>query len=164
MPVASNTPAPEAPPPVGNLVLNVAESCNLGCTYCFADEGDYSTGATMMEVETAKRSLEFLFRESGEAQRLHVTLFGGEPLMNFSVLREAVTYGEELAAKHGKQLDFTMTTNATLLKPDVTAFFQEHRIGLTVHRLSETLDGDLDEIISALRLAEEEERMEASEA
>jgi len=125
-------PVPEQAPPVGNLVLNVAERCNMGCSYCFAEGGDYGQGDAIMGVDVAKQAIDFLFREAGDAQRVSITLFGGEPLLNLPVLREAVDYGYRKGKEAGKHVNFTMTTNATLLTEEVSRFLHDHDVGVTV--------------------------------
>ena len=104
------------------LCLNVAHDCNLRCSYCFADEGEYHGKRELMPEETAKAALDFLVRESGDRKNLEVDFFGGEPLMNFDVVKRAVAYGRELERTCGKHFRFTLTTNGVLLNDDILAF------------------------------------------
>ena len=104
------------------LCLNVAHDCNLRCTYCFADEGEYRGRRGMMSADVGKTALDFLVRSSGERRHLEVDFFGGEPLMNFRVVQELVAYGRELEQQHDKQFRFTLTTNGVLLTDEVLDF------------------------------------------
>jgi len=128
-------PAPKLPPmpfPQRTLVLNVANDCNLGCSYCFASQGDYGTPKRMMSEETARRSVDFLLSNSGAHKSVTIVFFGGEPLMNLKLIRRLVDYANEAGAKAGKQVDFTMTTNATYLTREVIDFLSESHIGVSV--------------------------------
>ncbi len=133
---AREKPAPpppaEKPPALGNLVLNVSEKCNMGCTYCFADGGDYGGGEKLMSVETALRSIDFLFREAGDSKDVTITLFGGEPLMAMDVIKQSVAYGYKKGAAAGKRVNFTMTTNATLITEEAAHFLNDNDVGVTV--------------------------------
>ena len=104
------------------LCLNVAHDCNLRCSYCFADEGEYRGRRGMMSEEVAKAALDFLVRESGNRRNLEVDFFGGEPLMNFGVVKAVVQYGRELEKTHDKHFRFTLTTNGVLLNDEVLDF------------------------------------------
>ena len=104
------------------LCLNVAHDCNLRCSYCFADEGEYRGRRGMMSAEVGKAALDFLVRSSGNRRNLEVDFFGGEPLMNFPVVKELVAYGRELEQKHDKRFRFTLTTNGVLLTDEILAF------------------------------------------
>ncbi|MBD5559916.1 MAG: thioether cross-link-forming SCIFF peptide maturase [Clostridia bacterium] len=99
-------------PVVKALCLLVAQDCNLRCDYCFAEGGEYHRGRSVMSEETAKAALDFLVASSGNRRQLEVDFFGGEPLLNFDVVRETVAYGRELEKKHDKIFRFTLTTNA----------------------------------------------------
>ena len=127
---------PLVPVPLSTMVLNVTNQCNLACTYCY-EYGEDKIVQTengrqpkWMSDETARESVDFLLRESGP--EAHLTFFGGETLMNFKVLQTAVAYATERAAALGKTIDFSLTTNATLLKPEVIEFLAEHRFGVTI--------------------------------
>jgi uncharacterized protein len=97
------------------LCLHVAHDCNLRCAYCFAGTGDYHSGRRLMSSATAIRALQFLIDHSGERRNIEVDFFGGEPLLNFETIKQAVLYGREAEAKTGKRIHFTVTTNGILL-------------------------------------------------
>ena len=127
---------PLTPVPLSTMVLNVTNQCNLSCTYCY-EYGEDKIVQTengkqpkMMTEETARESVDFLMRESGTDA--HMTFFGGETLLNFRVLKSTVAYATAQAAALGKTIDFSMTTNATLLSPEVIEFLAEHRFGVTI--------------------------------
>ena len=107
------------------LCLHICHDCNLRCKYCFADEGAYHGGREMMSFETAKAAIDFLIAGSGSRKVLEVDFFGGEPLMNFDVIRRTVYYAKAEAEKVGKRFLFTTTTNALLLNDEITAFLNE---------------------------------------
>jgi uncharacterized protein len=124
--------------PLKSIVLNLAQGCNLSCSYCFADEGLYHDKKYgMMESATARSGIDMAFSE-GEGH-VHVTFFGGEPTMNWHVLVEAVRHGEALALEKGRSIDFSVTTNGALLTDERIAFLADHRIGVSV-----SLDGPPD--------------------
>ena len=125
---------PLTPVPLSTMVLNVTNQCNLSCTYCY-EYGEDKIVQTengkqpkMMTEQTARESVDFLLRESGKDA--HMTFFGGETLLNFRVLKTTVAYATEQAAALGKTIDFSMTTNATLLSPEVIDFLAEHKLSL----------------------------------
>ena len=107
------------------LCLHISHDCNLRCQYCFADEGAYHAVREVMSLETAKAAIDFLIKESGTRRILEVDFFGGEPLMNFSVLKETVAYAKAEGEKHGKKFLFTTTTNALLLDDEKGAYLNE---------------------------------------
>ncbi len=107
------------------LCLHICHDCNLRCKYCFADEGAYHAKREAMSFETAKAAIDFLLKNSGKRKVLEVDFFGGEPLMNLSVIKETVYYAKEEAAKLGKRFLFTTTTNALLLDDETIKFFNE---------------------------------------
>ena len=107
------------------LCLHICHDCNLRCKYCFADEGAYHAKREMMSLEVAKAAIDFLLKESGKRKVLEVDFFGGEPLMNLSVIKETVYYAKAEAAKLGKRFLFTTTTNALLLDDETIKFFNE---------------------------------------
>jgi uncharacterized protein len=124
------------PFPLTTMVLNVTNQCNLACTYCYEYGEDkivdtaHGKQAKFMAEETARQSVEFLLRESGRIA--HLTFFGGETLLNFPVLRSTIAYARRRAAEAGKEIDFSLTTNATLLRPDIIEFLAENRVGVTI--------------------------------
>ena len=107
------------------LCLHICHDCNLRCRYCFADEGAYHAERQAMSFETAKRAIDFLIAGSGDRRVLEADFFGGEPLMNFDVVKKTVLYGKEEAAKRGKTFLFTLTTNGVLLKGEIADFLNE---------------------------------------
>jgi uncharacterized protein len=130
-----------APFPLNTLVLNVTNQCNLSCKYCYEfgeDKLANSEGkAKFMPVDTAQQAVDYLLANSPGRRSVHVTFFGGETLLNFDVMRAAVQYAVVKAKEAGKQIDFSLTTNGTLLNERVIEFLAEYRIGVTI-----SLDGD----------------------
>ncbi|MEY8516414.1 thioether cross-link-forming SCIFF peptide maturase [Lachnospiraceae bacterium 29-84] len=112
----------ERPTVVKALCLHIAHDCNLACRYCFAEEGEYHGRRALMSVETGKAALDFLIANSGNRRNLEVDFFGGEPLMNFGVVKELVAYGREQEKLHNKNFRFTLTTNGVLLDDEVMEF------------------------------------------
>lgn len=119
--------------PVGSLVLNVANKCNLHCSYCYEPEAaKYGPVPVQMEWETARTSVDFLFHKAGGNSEVNLIFFGGEALLNFKLMQQVVAYAQEKGRAAGKRVDFSLTTNGTLLTDEVIDFFQEHRFGITV--------------------------------
>ncbi len=104
------------------LCLHVAHTCNLNCSYCFASQGRYSGERAVMSFETGKRALDFLIENSGTRRNLEVDFFGGEPLMNFEVVKQLVAYARSVEKDKGKNFRFTLTTNGMLIDEDVIDF------------------------------------------
>ncbi len=104
------------------LCLHIAHDCNLACKYCFAGEGEYHGERSLMSLEVGKRALDFLVEASKGRRNLEVDFFGGEPLMNFEVVKKLVEYGRSLEEKHNKNFRFTLTTNGVLLNDEVLEF------------------------------------------
>jgi len=104
------------------LCLHIAHDCNLACKYCFAEEGEYHGDRSLMSFEVGKKALDFLIANSGNRVNLEVDFFGGEPLMNFQVVKDLVAYGRSKEAEHNKKFRFTLTTNGMLLNEDVMEF------------------------------------------
>ena len=104
------------------LCLHVAHTCNLSCEYCFASQGKYHGDRALMSFEVGKRALDFLIENSGDRTNLEVDFFGGEPLMNFEVVKELVAYARSIEKDAGKNFRFTLTTNGILLNDEVTDF------------------------------------------
>ncbi|HHX50641.1 MAG TPA: thioether cross-link-forming SCIFF peptide maturase, partial [Clostridia bacterium] len=115
-------------PYLKSLCLHVAHDCNLRCRYCFGGTGEFGGTRELMGLEVGKRSLNFLLEHSGKRPTCEVDFFGGEPLMNFPVVRELVLYGEEAAGKLGKKFNFTITTNGVLLNKEIEDFLNKHQI------------------------------------
>jgi uncharacterized protein len=113
-------------PVIKAMCLHVAHDCNLRCAYCFASQGDYESHRSIMDLETGKKALKFLAENSGSRRNLEVDFFGGEPLMNFEVCKELVTYGRALEKEFNKLFRFTMTTNCLLLDDDKIEYINEH--------------------------------------
>ena len=110
------------PTVVKALCLHIAHDCNLACKYCFAEEGEYHGRRALMSFEVGKKALDFLIANSGSRRNLEVDFFGGEPLMNFDVVKQLVAYGREQEKLHDKQFRFTLTTNGVLLNKEIQEF------------------------------------------
>jgi len=132
------------------LCLHVAHTCNLNCAYCFAAQGKYHGERALMSFETGKRALDFLVENSGNRKNLEVVFFGGEPLMNFDVVKRLVAYARSIEKEKNKHFRFTLTTNGVLLDDEVTEFANRecHNVVLSldgrksVHdRLRKTVNG-----------------------
>ena len=127
---------PPADFPLQTLVMNLTNQCNLACTYCYEfGEDKVATPEgkeKFMDFETAKTSVKLLLDQSAGRHAVHITFFGGETLMNFPLLKNVVAYATEQAAAQGRTIDFSLTTNATLLTPAIIEFLSENRIGVTV--------------------------------
>ena len=104
------------------LCLHIAHDCNLACTYCFAGKGEYHGTRQLMSLEVGKRALDLLVASSKGRRNLEVDFFGGEPLLNFDVVKELVKYGRQLEKEHDKKFRFTLTTNGMLLDDEVMEF------------------------------------------
>ena len=104
------------------LCLHIAHDCNLACQYCFAEEGEYHGRRALMSFEVGKKALDFLIANSGSRHNLEVDFFGGEPLMNWQVVKDLVAYGREQEKIHNKKFRFTLTTNGVLLNDEVMEF------------------------------------------
>ena len=104
------------------LCLHVAHTCNLNCSYCFASQGKYHGERAIMSYEVGKRALDFLVENSGNRRNLEVDFFGGEPLMNFDVVKRLVAYARSIEKEKGKNFRFTLTTNGVLVDDDVIEF------------------------------------------
>ena len=104
------------------LCLHIAHDCNLACRYCFAEEGEYHGRRALMSYEVGKKALDFLIANSGSRRNLEVDFFGGEPLMNWQVVKDLVAYGREQEKLHDKNFRFTVTTNGVLLNDEIQEF------------------------------------------
>jgi uncharacterized protein len=122
--------------PIQTLVMNLTNQCNLSCEYCYefgADKVATPEGKPkFMDLETARTSVDFLLTQSAGRDSVHITFFGGETLMNFPLLKQVVAYANERAAEQGRHIDFSLTTNGTLLTPAIIEFLSENHIGVTV--------------------------------
>lgn len=108
--------------PIKSMCLNVAHDCNLRCKYCFASTGDFGGGRKLMPFEVGKAALDFIVKNSGSRHNLEVDFFGGEPLMNFDVVKRLVEYGRKLEKEYNKHFRFTITTNGVLLDDEKIDF------------------------------------------
>lgn len=108
------------------LCLNIAHDCNLRCKYCFASEGDYKGKRELMSFETGKRAIDFVIANSGPRHNIEIDLFGGEPLMNFDVVKQIVDYANVEGPKHNKNIRFTITTNVTLLNDELMQYIDKN--------------------------------------
>lgn len=125
------------------MCLHVAHDCNLRCKYCFADTGEYhGTDRLLMPEEVGRRALEYLMEKSAGRRQLEVDFFGGEPLMNYEVVKALVAYGRELEKKYDKQIRFTITTNAYGLNDEMIDFFNRemNNVVLSIDGKKETHD------------------------
>lgn len=107
------------------MCLHVAHDCNLKCNYCFASQGNFKGERTLMSLEVGKRALEFLAKNSGSRRNLEVDFFGGEPLMNFQLVKDLVDYGRQLEEEYNKNFRFTITTNGILLDDEKIDYINE---------------------------------------
>ena len=123
-------------PVVKALCLHIAHDCNLKCKYCFAEEGEYHGHRSLMSSKVGKAAIDFLIKASGKRRNLEVDFFGGEPLMNFGVVKEIVEYGREQEKLYNKNFRFTITTNGILLDDDVIDYINKN-----MHNVVISLDG-----------------------
>jgi uncharacterized protein len=128
--------APVHDPPVRALSLAIAQKCNLGCTYCYAQQGEFGGPARDMTPEAARGAVELLFSGAGPGDAVNLAFLGGEPLTNRALLRECTERAAAMAADRGVRIGFSVTTNGTLLRPDDGEFFEQHGFAVTV-----SLDG-----------------------
>jgi uncharacterized protein len=127
---------PPSAPPVRALSLAVAQKCNLGCSYCYAEQGSFGGPARSMPEELALRSVDLLLGEVEPGERVNLSFLGGEPLLNRPVVRVATERAAQLAAERGIAITFSITTNGTQLSADDARFFEEHGFAVTI-----SLDG-----------------------
>ena len=118
------------------LCLHIAHDCNLACKYCFAEEGEYHGRRALMSYEVGKKALDFLIANSGKRRNLEVDFFGGEPLMNWEVVKKLVAYARQQEPIHNKKFRFTLTTNGMLLNEEVDDFLNKE-----MHNVVLSLDG-----------------------
>ena len=119
------------------LCLHIAHDCNLRCKYCFGDTGEYKGGRCLMSAEVGKKAIDFVIANSGSRHNIEIDYFGGEPLMNFEVVKEITEYAKEQGAKHDKNFRFTLTTNGVLLNDEVTEYVNENMSNIVL-----SLDGE----------------------
>lgn len=108
--------------PIKSMCLNIAHDCNLRCEYCFAAQGDFGHGRKLMPFEVGKAAIDFLIKHSANRHNLELDFFGGEPLMNFDVVKQVVEYARSVEKEHNKNFRFTITTNGVLLDDDSIDF------------------------------------------
>ncbi len=118
------------------LCLHAAHDCNLRCKYCFAGQGQFGGPSGLLSAETGRAAIDFLIDQSGNRKHIEIDFFGGEPLLNFKVIKELVPYGREKAKQAGKEIKFTLTTNGVLLNKEVQQFLLENQMAAVL-----SLDG-----------------------
>lgn len=116
----------ERQPIIKAMCLHVAHDCNIRCKYCFASQGDFKGDRGLMDLETGKKAFDLLIKHSGNRRNIEVDFFGGEPLMNWEVVKQLVDYGRSLEAEHQKNFRFTLTTNGVLLDDEKIAYINEN--------------------------------------
>lgn len=129
-------PEVKCPQPVKSLDLHIAHVCNLRCRYCYGEGGHYGGQETMMDHEVARDSVDFLIKNSRDEKKITLTFFGGEPMLNFDLIKETAIYAEEQAVKHGKEIKFSVLTNGTVGLDEQMSFMKEHNFSIQV-----TIDG-----------------------
>lgn len=112
-----------------SICLNVAHICNLACPYCFASGGNYKGKEALMTSEVGRSAIDYLFDNSSGRRIVEVDFFGGEPLLNFGLIKELVEYGEKKAVEKNKAIKWSMTTNGVLLDKEVSEFLRDHNVG-----------------------------------
>ncbi|QJD18397.1 quinohemoprotein amine dehydrogenase maturation protein [Paracoccus sanguinis] len=117
---------------LSTIVLNVNTGCNLACTYCYKEDLTTPAKGERMDFETARKSIELLLRQAAARDSVNVVFFGGEPLSNMALIRQVVEYAEARVAELGKAVDFSLTTNATLLTEEIVDWLNAHRVAVTV--------------------------------
>lgn len=119
-----------------NFTISVAQACNLACTYCYGDCGTFGMAPQLMSQETARKAVDLAFQRAGGIGEVNITFFGGEPLLNFPVIEDAVHYSQRLGQKWGKDVAYSITTNGTLLNDEIIDFLCDWRFSVMV-----SLDG-----------------------
>ncbi|MBZ0215477.1 MAG: quinohemoprotein amine dehydrogenase maturation protein [Fimbriimonadaceae bacterium] len=118
--------------PLSTIVLTVNSGCNLSCTYCYKEDLTTPDQGNRMDFETAVKSFELLLKQAKDRERVNLVFFGGEPLTNMPLIRQMVDYAEQRGREVGKLIDFSLTTNATLLTEENVAYMDAHRFAITV--------------------------------
>jgi uncharacterized protein len=140
-----------AKPVVKSLCLHVAHDCNLRCEYCFASQGNFQGKSELMDFETGKKALDFVAKNSGNRVNLEVDFFGGEPLMNFDVVKQLVEYARSIEKEYNKNFRFTLTTNGVLLNDEINDYLNANMDNvvlsidgnkLTNDRMRKTISGN----------------------
>lgn len=129
-------------PIVKALCLHIAHDCNLKCKYCFAEEGEYHGKRSLMSFEVGKKAIDFLIKASGTRRNLEVDFFGGEPLMNFGVVKQIVEYARSVEKENNKNFRFTITTNGILLNDEIQEYINQnmHNVVLSIDGRKEVND------------------------
>lgn len=127
--------APNVKRNISSITLMVVQDCNLRCKYCYGGDGQYSEKG-FMSLDIAKESVDFLMKNSSR-EKVSIVFFGGEPLVNFTLIKEVVAYSKELGKEYGKDVRFSMTTNATLVNEEIASFLKENKFTITI-----SIDGD----------------------
>ena len=124
------------------LCLHIAHDCNLRCKYCFGDTGEYKGGRCLMSAQTGKKAIDFVIKSSGQRRNIEIDYFGGEPLMNFEVVKEITEYAKEQGKLHNKNFRFTITTNGLLLDEKKKHYINENmsNVVLSIDGTKETND------------------------
>lgn len=125
-------PAYPAKPIVKAICLHVAHDCNLRCNYCFAGTGAFGGHRGLMDFETGRKAIDFVLEASAHRKHCEVDFFGGEPLLNFQVVKDLVQYGKEAAQAKGKTIKFTLTTNAVLMTQEIQDFLEQEDISVVL--------------------------------
>jgi uncharacterized protein len=132
-PLAAKSPALKIKEyPLSTLVLNVNTGCNLSCTYCYKEDLTTPAKGEKMDFATAQQGVELLLREGASRDRINIVFFGGEPLSNLALIKQVVAYAEQRGKEEGKIIDFSLTTNATLLSEAIVDYLNEHRFGVSI--------------------------------
>ncbi|WP_020674656.1 radical SAM/SPASM domain-containing protein [Geopsychrobacter electrodiphilus] len=141
--ITMERPAPVLPDPQGiplaTMVLEVAQDCNLRCTYCYAEGGGYGGERRLLTPQTARKAVRLLLREAADREVVTLVLFGGEPLLNMPAVKAAIEEAVLKGGEAGKKVQISLTTNGTLLSPEIIAFLHHHRVGVSI-----SLDGPPD--------------------
>ncbi len=123
---------PPAPPPLRAISLAMAQTCNLGCTYCYAQQGDFGETAKSMPLATARTAVETTIQQTPPGERVNIAFLGGEPLIGREVLQAATEHAAALGRQHGVEVSFSITTNGTLLREADGRFFERHGFAVTI--------------------------------
>jgi uncharacterized protein len=115
---------------ISGISLHVSHDCNMNCSYCYADAGTFGGNQMLMTSEVMRKAIDFTFAGSGNTEEVRIAFFGGEPLLNFGLINDAVSYSKDRAAKYGKMINFGMTTNATLLTKKIIDFLVKENFSM----------------------------------
>ncbi len=121
---------------IGSIILFIVQECNLRCTYCYGEEGEYNNKGKM-PLKIAKDAINYLFEHSEDKKNISVTFFGGEPLLDFSMIKEVVYYAKELEKNFNKKISFSITTNGTLITDEIEQFLKDHKFSVRI-----SIDGE----------------------